>query len=174
MTEPLRLHIGGTVAKAGWRILNIQPGPDVDYVGTCVSLAQFTDGSVEEVYASHVLEHLGYHDELPRAMREIWRVLKVGGVCRISVPDFEILCHLFVNEHVPAHQRFPLMRIAFGGQEDAHDFHKVGLTWDFMVHFAREAGFTKIRRVERFDLFEDSSSITIVGFPICLNVEIEK
>lgn len=174
MTEPIRLHIGGREAKPGWRILNIEPGPAVDYVGDCVSLHQFADNAVDEIYASHVLEHLSFRDELPQALKEIRRVLKPGGVARISVPDFEILCTLFINPAFPADQRFPLMMMAFGGQEGPHDFHKVGLTWDFVAYFAREAGFERIRRVENFGLFDDSSTTRIVGFPISLNVEVYK
>ena len=54
------LHIGGSIRKEGWVNLDIQPGLHVDYVGNCVSLGQFAGASFERVYASHVLEHLGY------------------------------------------------------------------------------------------------------------------
>ena len=54
-----KLNIGGTAAAAGWTVLNIQPGPQVDVVGDGVDLARFAAGSVEEIYASHVLEGLG-------------------------------------------------------------------------------------------------------------------
>ena len=55
MTEPIKLHIGGTSAKDGWKILNILPGPSVDILGTCTDLSMFADGTVDVVYASHVL-----------------------------------------------------------------------------------------------------------------------
>jgi hypothetical protein len=29
----MKLHIGGTEAKAGWKILNSQLGQNVDYIG---------------------------------------------------------------------------------------------------------------------------------------------
>ena len=106
MSEPFRLHIGGREPRPGWNILNIQPGPNVDYVGSCTSLEQFADNSIDEVYASHVLEHLGFREELPKALREIWRVLKPGGVLKISVPDFERLCTMFVNPQVPGRKSF--------------------------------------------------------------------
>jgi predicted SAM-dependent methyltransferase len=173
-TEPLRLHIGGTEARAGWKILNIQPGPHVDYVGTAVSLAPFADASVAEVYASHVLEHLGFRDELPLALGEIHRVLVPGGVVRISVPDFETLCRLFVHPEVPAEQKFSLMMHVFGAQEDPYDLHKVGFTADFMFAFLAQAGFQRFRRVENFDLFNDFSRAQRFGVPISLNVEAYK
>ena len=53
-----RLHIGGKQVKDGWKILNIQPGESVDYVGDIRDLRQFPDGMFDVVYGSHVLEHI--------------------------------------------------------------------------------------------------------------------
>lgn len=172
--QPLRLHIGGTEARAGWKILNIQPGPDVDYVGTCVSLAQFADASVAEVYASHVLEHLGFREEIPRALAEIHRVLVPGGRLSVSVPDFDVLCQLFTHPELPADQKFSIMMHVFGAQEDAHDLHKIGFTQDFLISFLTQAGFQRFQRVENFDLFNDFSRAKRFGVPISLNVEAYK
>ena len=48
--------------KEGWKILNIQKNDgrekDVDFVGDISDLSQFKDGSIEEIYASHTLEHV--------------------------------------------------------------------------------------------------------------------
>jgi predicted SAM-dependent methyltransferase len=44
----LRLHVGGEQAKAGWKILDVQAGPGVDFVGTCTDLSGFDDASVAE------------------------------------------------------------------------------------------------------------------------------
>lgn len=171
MGESIRLHIGGREPKSGWKIMNIQPGPYVDYIGNCISLEQFTDSSVDEVYASHVLEHLGFREELPKALKEIWRVLKPGGMLKVSVPDLDTLCYLFTHEKVPKEQKFSLMMHMFGAQEDEHDFHKVGLTWDFMSNFLNQAGFSKWRRVEEFGLFNDYSSYRRFGVLVSLNIE---
>jgi predicted O-linked N-acetylglucosamine transferase (SPINDLY family)/predicted SAM-dependent methyltransferase len=173
VVEPLRLHIGGKEPKAGWKIVNIQAGPDVDFIGNCTSL-RFEDNTVDEVYASHVLEHLGFRNELPQALQEIRRVLKPGGVLRMSVPDLEVLCRLFVDPAVPRDQKFSLMRHMFGAQEDEHDFHKVGLTWDFVVSFFKQAGFSTARRVEEFRIFNDFSSYRRFGVFVSLNVEATK
>lgn len=170
-SEPFRLHIGGRQAKPGWKILNIQPGPGVDFIGDCVDLGQFANDSVDEIYASHVYEHLGFRKELPTALAEARRVLKPGGILRISVPDFEVLCRLFLHDSVPKEQRFSIMMHIFGGQEDAFDFHRVGLTWDFMLMFLKGAGFTSARKVGDFNMFEDFSLARRFGVPISLNVE---
>ena len=51
----MKLHIGGKQAKEGWKILNIQEGADVDYLGTCTNLSALGDTTVDTIYASHVL-----------------------------------------------------------------------------------------------------------------------
>jgi len=170
MPEPLRLHIGGKEPKHGWKILNIQPGPHVDFVGDCTDLGDFEDGVAQAIYASHVLEHLGYQEELPRALKEFHRVLAPGGELMISVPDLHRLCQLFLRKDATPEFRFHVMRIMFGGQIDAHDFHRTGLTEEFLGGFLRRAGFASIRRVEKFDLFEDASGLVLAGVPISLNV----
>ena len=169
---PLRLNIGGTTPRVGWKILNIQSGDGVDYIGNCTSLGQFRDGSVREVYASHVFEHLSYVNELLNALKEVHRILEAGGIFRASVPDFEMLCKLFLHPSLSPEQRFYIMNVVFGGQQDAHDFHKVGLTWEFMSSYLMQAGFSSIKRVGEFGLFEnDCSSIRIGGQLISLNIE---
>jgi predicted SAM-dependent methyltransferase len=170
LQRTLRLHIGGWQAMPGWKILNVQAGPGVDYVGDCSDLSRFADGSVDEIYASHVLEHLGYIEKLPRALAEFHRVLKPGAAARISVPDFETLCRMFVDPRYSAEQRLHIMRMAFGGQVDADDFHHVGLSFDILRDFLRASGFSRVERVASFGLFEDTSMFRFAGVPISLNV----
>ena len=60
--DPNRLHIGGKQAKPGWKLLNIQSGPVVDYVGDLRDLSSFGNACAQEIYASHVLEHVSQQD----------------------------------------------------------------------------------------------------------------
>ena len=48
----------------------------------------FEDETVDEVRADAFLEHLSFKEE-PIMFREVYRVLKPGGVFKFSVPDFE-------------------------------------------------------------------------------------
>jgi predicted SAM-dependent methyltransferase len=66
------------------------------------------------------------------------------------------------------------MRMIFGGQMDAHDLHKVGLTLEFLDSYLRHAGFVSVDRVETFDLFEDTSRLKVAGHLISLNVVARK
>jgi len=170
----MKLHIGGSSPAPGWTILNIQPGPHVDIVGDCVDLGRFDGGSVGEIYASHVLEHLGFRDELPRALAEWHRVLEPDGRVRISVPDLMTLCRLFVDPNLSQRVRDYVVRVIYGGQEDAHDFHKMGFTLESLAERLKQAGFHKIMRVRGFDEFDDSNRLTLGAIPISLNIQARK
>ena len=165
-----RLHIGGEQPKDGWKILNIQPGSDVDFVGSLQDLSAFADGSWDEIYASHVLEHIPMAAILP-ALQGVFRILKPGGKLMISVPDLETLCRLFLHPQLDKIGRLHVMRMIFGAQADAHDFHYVGLNLELLSEFLTGAGFTGIERVSSFGLFDDMSDFAPLGnVPISLNV----
>ncbi len=56
----------------------------------------YGDGSVAEVRADGLLEHLSFKDE-PRFLYEVKRVLQKGGVFNFSVPDFEEVCSIWLK-----------------------------------------------------------------------------
>lgn len=167
--NPMRLHIGGETPKDGWKILNIQPGEHVDFVGDIRNLSGFADGSCSEIYCSHVLEHIGQKDFLS-VLRELHRMLCPEGRLYISVPDLDILCRLFISPQLDGLQRYHVMRIIFGGQEDRFDFHAIGLTLEFLVEFLAAAKFDTFEQVKAFDLFDDCSVLSYAGTPVSLNV----
>jgi predicted SAM-dependent methyltransferase len=71
----IKLHIGDREKREGSVILDALPGPVADYVGNCNDLSFLEDESCSEVYASHVLEHLGYTGDLQKTLKSIHRVL---------------------------------------------------------------------------------------------------
>ena len=56
----------------------------------------FEDNSVDGILASHFFEHLDAQEAL-KMMRECYRVLKQGGILRISVPDPKLFHDLSVE-----------------------------------------------------------------------------
>lgn len=167
----MQLHIGGHQPDPDWKIFNIQPGSDVDFVGNAEDLSQFESGSIHRIYASHILEHFNYQTELPTVLKEWHRVLKPEGSLMISVPNLPVLCRLYLSEGLTPDQRFHIMRMMFGGQVDAYDFHKVGLSWEHLGGLLSAVGFQLAYPVENFGLFQDCSSLKYLGVPISLNVE---
>jgi predicted SAM-dependent methyltransferase len=166
----MKLHIGGKVRVPGWTVLDIAPGPHVDIRGDCSDLSAVADQSCSIVYASHVIEHLGYDSALLRALKEFHRVLAPGGQIMIAVPDMDILCRLFTVSDLTGEERFHVMRMMFGGRIDQYDVHLVGLNAEFLAGYLAAAGFVQLTRVRDFGLFPDSSSQIFKGCPISLNV----
>lgn len=84
---PIRLNLGcGRSPLEGWVNLDVRPGPGVDELvdldrPRC--LARWETGSVSEVLAAAILEHLAHW---PDTLLEVARVLRPGGVVRIRVP----------------------------------------------------------------------------------------
>ena len=165
----MKLHIGGKESKQGWKILNIQQGEGVDYLGDISDLNQFKDNSIKEIYASHVLEHVD-QKKIKKTLIGIYRVLEETGKVYISVPDMDILCRIFIDEKATSKVKFHIMRMMFGGQTDSYDFHYFGWNALFLIDFLKSAGFKKVERVKSFSLFKDTSDYAPYGSPISLNV----
>ncbi|HVF09408.1 MAG TPA: methyltransferase domain-containing protein [Abditibacteriaceae bacterium] len=101
----------------------------------------FAGESVDYIYTSHFVEHL-YRSHAQKFFEESRRVLKKGGVLRISVPDLEYVVGLYNA----------------GRKEEAMDFcyydagtseftrHKYMYDFELMQRYLQEAGFSDIRR----------------------------
>ena len=165
----MKLHIGGEEKKEGWKILNIQQKPDVDFIGDITDLGQFDDNSIEEIYASHVVEHV-VQKKVETTLKGIHRVLKDSGKFYVSVPDMDILCKIYLDPKAPLKVKYHTMRMMFGGQVDDFDFHYFGWNFQFMNEFLLKAGFKKIEKVKSFSLFNDTSDFAPYGPPISLNI----
>ena len=165
----MRLHIGGNEVKEGWKILDIQPGPGVDFVGDIQDLTRFADGECDEIYASHVLEHVPVAKVLD-TLKGLHRILKPGGRALIAVPDLEVMAQLIVSPETTTEHRWYVVRMMYGGQRDPHDFHYCGFTLAILTEFLKLAGFAQVKAVEFFNLFDDTSGYQPFGGPISLNV----
>jgi len=57
----------------------------------------FADASFDAVYSSHTVEHL-YRSQALAMLREAYRVLKPGGICRNLVPDLRALVEEYLGQ----------------------------------------------------------------------------
>jgi len=119
-------------------------------------LPAYADGSVDEIRASHILEHFG-HREVPEVLKEWVRVLKPGGVLKIAVPDFDYLV-----QH--RHDELPLESYLMGGQSDQNDFHKSIFSERKLRDLMRYVGLTDVTRWQ--SEIEDCASL-----PVSLNLQ---
>ena len=106
----------------------------------------FADASVDEIYASHVLEHFGRHEFLG-VLKEWRRVMKPGARLYLAVPDIESSIGYY-------HKTGDLKALYgqfWGGQRNEYDYHKIGFTFGTLSEYLREAGFTD---PEKYDTFK--------------------
>lgn len=87
----IKLNIGaGTDILPGWVNHDVAALPGIDCVHDLeVRPWPWADGSVDEIKIYDVLEHL--HEFIP-SLEEIWRILRPGGICRVSVPYWNSWC----------------------------------------------------------------------------------
>ena len=122
-----KLHLGcGSKEIPGWFHVDALDFPHVGHRGPVEDLSFIADGSVELIYASHVLEHFGRRTYM-QALTEWRRVLAPGGVLRLAVPDFAAAARLYVEGRL-ARGIEDVRGLVSGGQRDAYDFH--GMIFD--------------------------------------------
>ncbi|MDQ6982148.1 MAG: methyltransferase domain-containing protein [Mariprofundus sp.] len=171
MRKIRKLHIGGREKHPDWEILDAIPSDIVDHIGNANDLSIFEDNTFDAIYSSHVLEHFSYQGELSQVLLEWYRVMRPGGILYASVPNLDVLCELFLNKsELSASDRYLVMRMMFGGQIDAYDFHKVGYNAEILGSYISQAGFTNIKIVPAFGLFNDTSNMEFKGKLISLNL----
>ncbi|MCZ6634532.1 MAG: methyltransferase domain-containing protein, partial [bacterium] len=103
----------------------------------------FADGTVDEIFSSHMLEHLGKY-EVPHALAEWNRVLKPGGVLGLNLPDLEWAMDQWLK--VPEEHRWGwAVDTIYGLQTHDGEYHKSGFTVGRVEQLLEEAGFGKIR-----------------------------
>lgn len=133
-SEKVRLNLGaGDSHIEGFTPIDRKLGSEV------YPLA-YKDESVDEIYASHVLEHFPL-GQIQDILNDWVRVLKPGGRIRIAVPDFRWCAQRYL-ESAPV----PIGNIIMGGQVDSEDYHRSlfdepGLRWQM-----EKAGLFAIRK----------------------------
>lgn len=83
------------------------------------------DGSVEEIYSSHALEHVEMKMVQP-TLKEWLRLLNPGGTLLLQVPNLDY-CAKFWLTHKPEEHLWA-ESIMFGNQAHEGEFHKCGFT----------------------------------------------
>ena len=166
-----KLHVGcGDVLLSGW--LNIlfeqrqEYGRVKNIQGTW--LLNFNlhkpwpvgDERMSVIAGSHFIEHLDLNAGL-RFAREAFRVLKTGGVLRLSCPDLELYARRYVEKNSAFFQH-PLIRewctfkaaatpgeIFIAKAYDSGGAHKWFYDFESLRHVLINAGFREVNRVGR-------------------------
>jgi predicted SAM-dependent methyltransferase len=157
MRYPIKLDIGSGGPAAsylgeGWTGVD-DYHPNADVMAPMTSLYPYNDNSVDEIYTSHALEHIG-KAQVPLALAEFFRVLKPSGALRILVPDLE-----WCVKHWLQHKedRGWALDIIFGNQNHEGEYHKTGFTQATLTNLVLRAGFD----VSSVDLIQTHGQQTI-------------
>jgi predicted SAM-dependent methyltransferase len=92
---PLKLNVGcGEMLLPGFmNVDRYNKAADFDWDVACLPLPS---NCVDEIYASHVIEHFHFFEAI-EVLQEWKRVLKKGGKLVLETPDFLASCHKFAN-----------------------------------------------------------------------------
>lgn len=138
IAPPVRLDVGaGKIVRPGFVAVGREHGTEVYPLS-------YAARTVDEIVASHVLEHFP-HGWTQAVMDDWFRALKPGGRIRIAVPDFVLIQAEYFSE--PA--CFELVqRWIMGGQTDANDYHQAIFDYSRLRHVMIKAGLIIVGRWE--------------------------
>ncbi|MFQ5771677.1 MAG: methyltransferase domain-containing protein [bacterium] len=104
------------------------------------SLPEFNTGTVDLVYMCHILEHIKRKD-FKKVLSEMKRVLKDGGVLRLSVPDFDKLIDVY---NASGKDINAISNQLMGGQDHLYNIHYSVFNYQRLSELLKEVGFQKI------------------------------
>ncbi len=173
------LHLGcGHVDHKSFINIDGYPYPHVHYVQAIDKLPQFKDSSIDLIYASHCLEHFCFA-QTEDVLREWWRVLRKGGVLRLSIPDFDKLVEIYT-----IHDQDPdvILPQLMGKQNHKYNFHLTALNEVNLSRLLLKVGFADPRLwqpgVDDLTTFNDFSiykkEISGKSYEVSLNIEATK
>ena len=176
----MKLHLGcGKRHIPGFIHIDAIDYSHVDHVATIDNLSFVGDDTVDLIYNCHVLEHFKRR-EVAKVLTEWKRVLKPGGILRISVPDFASLCEVY-QQNGKIEQ---VVGALFGRQDYLYNIHYNVFDEATLSKTLNEVGFENVRRYNWRDTehaeVDDYSQAYIPhmdkenGLLISLNVECTK
>ncbi|MBP8304043.1 MAG: methyltransferase domain-containing protein [Phycisphaerae bacterium] len=173
------VHLGcGDVAIPGFINVDIRAAPHVHYIHDVTDLSIFSEGYADLIYACHVLEHVR-HTAVKHTLWEWRRVLKPGGILRLSVPDFDKIVLIYESCDKDLES---ILRPLMGGQNYSSNAHHAVFNEAYLIKRLQEVGFKHVRSWDPHEVFhrafEDWACSPFVvhgqAYPISLNVEAVK
>jgi hypothetical protein len=151
--KALRLNLGaGEKPIKGYTSIDLRGGKKA------YPLSGVKDGSVADIYCSHLLEHYSHRD-IKSVLRHWVSKLEPGGRMRIAVPDFHKVAKLYLAGEPIATQMY-----VSGSHTDANDYHKCIFDDEALAEEMVDAGLVRIGRWEGFN--DDCACL-----PISLNLQ---
>ena len=151
----MKLHLGsGSRYLEGYLHVDIADYEHIDFKSSVDKLNTIDDDSVNEIYASHVLEYFD-RNEVESVLNEWKRVLKKDGVLRIAVPNFEALIKVYKETEEIEKILGPLY-----GKWDLTDgriiYHKTVYDKNSLTELLKRIGFSNIELWDWREVFSDN------------------
>jgi predicted SAM-dependent methyltransferase len=149
----MKLHLGcGERYLDGFTHVDLAKYDHIDYEIPVDNLEIFSDNSVEEIYASHVIEYFD-REEIKTVLKEWNRVLKENGVLRLAVPNFPELIKVYETSDDLSKILGPL----YGKWKinTKSIYHKTVYDEKSLAVILEQAGFRNIRKWDWKTVFND-------------------
>ena len=146
----MRLNLGSGISgyRPGWKNIDIFPGFNPDECYDVSEGIREEDSTADEILMGDFLEHIQYA-KTNFVLKESYRVLKSGGVIRISVPDMEKVMPLWLRQKG---MDLGLTMLIWGqqgtviGSNFIHDSHFNGFTEASLKKVLEDVGFRDVKR----------------------------
>jgi predicted SAM-dependent methyltransferase len=171
MSKKLRLNLGCSVEKLeGYTNVDKFGSPDIKH--DLMQPLPYENNKVDEILASHLLEHFDYIDG-ETVLRDWYRVLKPDGILHIRVPDMLMMCKNYLEADEEWRQKWGI-KAFYGGQWNEGEYHHNGFTFDSLVKTVESVGFSLLER--QMPRFKDKKFPAFVGDNVIeeLNVKFKK
>ena len=117
----MKLHLGcGTKHLEGYTNIDIRYLTGEDEVNNIKFLRNYSENSIDEIYACHVLEHFGRW-EYYTVLERWYKILKPKGKLRLAVPNFSSICQYYQETK----DLDKIMGLLYGGQDYDENYHYV-------------------------------------------------
>lgn len=141
----IRINLGcGTQKIPGFLNVDSQESVKPDLIGDIAFGLPLDSGKTDEIYMIHCIEHVPYNLH-PTVLREIWRLLKPGGLFFVSYPEFEKCVNHFLRN---TGNQWEFWRATlYGRQLHPGDYHMAPMQTSRFKVLLEEEGF-KIEKAE--------------------------
>ena len=177
------MHLGcGSKFIPGFIHIDLGGYDHIDHNRDIRDLGIFANETVDLIYCCHALEYFDRY-EVITVLTEWYRVLKKGGILRLSVPDFEAIVNIYLKYGDLDHQG--ILGPLYGKWQNSNDietmYHKTAYDFTSLTKVLKNIGFNTVKRYEIYNTihkdYDDYSQAYIPhmdkenGILLSLNVE---
>jgi len=123
-------HLVGIDSQKDTALFGVPMKPDI-VIKDAARLGMFAEGAIENVFSAHLLEHIADH---VAALREWWRVLKVGGHLVLYLPHRDLYPQIGQPGSNPDHKH------DFAPQDIVDVMRLVAPDWTLLENQTRDEG----------------------------------